>query len=166
MGERTSSPGAFKIPSLRNVALTAPYFHNGGQRTLREVIEFYNRGGDFHDHVGPNNVPQTAFMDFEIGRLELTNSEIDAMVAFLETLTDQRVVDQSAPFDHPELFVPNGQKGDAQSVDSDDGIAETEFLRVAQVGSAGGPFAAGFLEGIDNGDDYDDGDDGDGDGDD
>ncbi len=116
VGERTSGRGAFKIPSLRNVALTAPYFHNGGQLTLRQVIEFYNRGGDFHDHVGPDDVPQTAFMDFEIGRLELTNSEIDELVAFLETLTDPRVVDQAAPFDHPELLVPNGQEGDSLEV--------------------------------------------------
>lgn len=39
--------GAFKIPSLRNVALTAPYFHNGGESTLEEVIDFYFRGGNF-----------------------------------------------------------------------------------------------------------------------
>ncbi len=38
--------GAFKIPSLRNVALTAPYFHNGDARTLREVVELYSRGGN------------------------------------------------------------------------------------------------------------------------
>jgi cytochrome c peroxidase len=38
--------GAFKIPSLRNVALTAPYFHNGDVRTLREVVELYSRGGN------------------------------------------------------------------------------------------------------------------------
>ena len=35
------------MPGLRNVALTAPYFHNGGQMTLRQVVDFYNRGGDF-----------------------------------------------------------------------------------------------------------------------
>ena len=38
--------GAFKVPSLRNVALTAPYFHNGDARTLREVVELYSRGGN------------------------------------------------------------------------------------------------------------------------
>lgn len=38
--------GAFKIPSLRNVALTAPYFHNGDALTLRQVVEFYSRGGN------------------------------------------------------------------------------------------------------------------------
>jgi cytochrome c peroxidase len=39
--------GTFKVPALRNVELTAPYFHNGGQLTLRQVVDFYGRGGDF-----------------------------------------------------------------------------------------------------------------------
>ena len=146
LGEPTAVAGAFKIPSLRNVALTAPYFHNGGKRTLREVVEFYNRGGDFHDHVGAGGVLQTEFMDLGVGRLELTSEEIDAIVAFLETLTDQRVVDQAAPFDHPELLVPNGHDGDHLSVDDQGGEAKTEFLRVAEVGRNGGPLPAGFLE--------------------
>src|SRR5262249_30460561 len=47
VGDRTLTDGAFKVPSLRNVSLTAPYFHNGGQATIRQVVEFYNRGGDF-----------------------------------------------------------------------------------------------------------------------
>ena len=40
--------GFFKAPQLRNVALTAPYFHNGSQLTLEQVVEYYNRGGDFN----------------------------------------------------------------------------------------------------------------------
>ena len=43
-----------------------------------------------------------------LGVLLLTADEIDAIVAFLETLTDERVLFQCAPFDHPQLFVPNG----------------------------------------------------------
>ena len=43
----TAVDGAFKVPNLRNVTLTAPFFHNGGQLTLEQVVEFYNRGGDF-----------------------------------------------------------------------------------------------------------------------
>ena len=50
IGERTVTDGTFKVPSLRNLELTAPYFHNGGQRTIRHVVEFYNRGGDFREH--------------------------------------------------------------------------------------------------------------------
>ncbi len=43
---RVAVDGAFKTPTLRNVGLTAPYFHNGGQKSLAEVVAFYNRGGD------------------------------------------------------------------------------------------------------------------------
>lgn len=148
VGERTSAMGAFKMPGLRNVELTAPYFHNGGKLTLREVVEFYNRGGDFHDAIGSNGVPQDTFMDLEIGRLELTEEEIDAIVAFLKTLTDPRVVAQSAPFDHPQLFVPNGHSGDENNVQPGDtpGTARTDFINVPAVGRQGGPLEKGFLE--------------------
>jgi cytochrome c peroxidase len=145
-GERTSVQGAFKMPQLRNVALTAPYFHNGGKRTLREVVELYNRGGDFHDHVGADGVPQTRFMDLGIGRLHLTESEIDDIVSFLESLTDQRVADQVAPFDHPELFVPNGHLGDTHHVLHIGNQAITNLMRVPEVGKHGGKLPKGFLE--------------------
>lgn len=49
--------GAFKIPTLRNVELTAPYFHNGGEDTLEEVVDFYFRGGNFRT-FDPNNSDQ------------------------------------------------------------------------------------------------------------
>lgn len=146
-GERTSSKGAFKMPSLRNVALTAPYFHNGGQRTLRQVIEFYNRGGDFHDHIAPDGTPQTNFMDLGIGKLHLTEDEIDALVAFLETATDPRVVEQSGVFDHPELFVPNGHYGDGNHVvRGPNNEAVTKIVQIPAVGKRGGPLPKGFLE--------------------
>jgi cytochrome c peroxidase len=93
--------GAFKTPSLRNVELTGPYLHNGGQATLRQVMEFYNRGGDFHEANLLNLSP-------EMFALHLSESDIDAVVAFMKTLTDERVRDERAPFDHPELPLPNG----------------------------------------------------------
>ena len=139
LGERTAVDGSFKIPGLRNVELTAPYFHNGGKRTLREVVEFYNRGGDFHEH-------NDAFLALGIGKLNLTEDEIDKIVLFLLTLTDQRVVDQSAPFDHPELSVPNGHVGNESSVVDLSGEAATQFLRIPEVGRRGGPLPTGFLE--------------------
>src|SRR5262249_21710994 len=46
--------GSFKAPSLRNVELTAPYMHNGGMLTLEQVVEFYARGGDFHEANAAN----------------------------------------------------------------------------------------------------------------
>ena len=94
--------GAFKTPSLRNVELTGPYFHNGGQSTLRQVMEFYNRGGDFHEQNLLNLTP-------EMFELHLSEPDIDAVVAFMKTLTDERVRDERAPFDHPELPLPNGE---------------------------------------------------------
>jgi len=88
--------GNFKTPGLRNVELTAPYFHNGGQLTLRQVIEFYNRGGDFRQGNALAPISPT-----------LTESEKDDLVAFMTALTDERVRYDKAPFDHPQLFVPN-----------------------------------------------------------
>jgi cytochrome c peroxidase len=143
VGEATALRGSFKIPDLRNVELTAPYFHNGGQRTLREVIEFYDRGGDFREQNVDN-------IDFEIGKLGLTEQEKEDLVAFLLTLTDERVRNQMAPFDHPEIRVPNGHPGDSQYVevddDDDDLRAEDSFLVVPAVGANGGPLAPAFLE--------------------
>ncbi len=138
-GERTSTQGAFKVPSLRNVELTAPYFHNGGQRTLRQAVEFYNRGGDFRDQ-------NSQFIDFEIGKLNLTEQEIDDLVAFLRTLTDERVARRSAPFDHPQLFVPNGHKTVfGFPVPDLLGVADN-VLEIPAVGRNGGARLKGFLE--------------------
>jgi cytochrome c peroxidase len=141
IGERTVTDGTFKVPSLRNLELTAPYFHNGGQRTIRQVVEFYNRGGDFREHNVLN-------IDFEIGKLNLTPDEIDDLVAFLgRPLTDPRVVQQKAPFDHPQLFVPNGHRMNGTSpVVGPDGVAKDNFLEIPAVGRFGGPLPAGFLQ--------------------
>jgi cytochrome c peroxidase len=88
--------GAFKTPGLRNVELTAPYFHNGGELTLRQVVDFYSRGGNF----------DTAEKAKDIEELNLSEQDKDDLVEFLKALTDPRVKAQSAPFDHPELYVP------------------------------------------------------------
>lgn len=71
----------------------------------------------------------------------LTDDEIDALVAFLEALTDERVVFRRAPFDHPQLFVANGHVGDhLGSADVDgNGRADDRFIEIPAVGKAGGP---------------------------
>lgn len=74
--------GAFKTPTVRNVAKTAPYMHNGVYRTLAEVVEFYNRGGGAGLGLAVPN--QTLPFD----RLQLTTREKRALVAFMESLTD------------------------------------------------------------------------------
>lgn len=87
--------GAFRTPGLRNVALRSPFFHNGRFETLEEVVEFYDRGGDF---VAPNK-------DVRIAPLGLTAQQKSDLVAFMERpLTDPRVEAETAPFDRPKLF--------------------------------------------------------------
>jgi cytochrome c peroxidase len=136
--------GAFKIPSLRNVALTAPYFHNGDARTLRDVIDLYSRGGNIAPIAELDGTPIEP-----LGVPSLNVDEIDALVAFLNALTDERVALRRAPFDHPQLFVPNGHVGDAlRSADVDgDGRADDRLIEIPAVGRAGGPPLPGFLEG-------------------
>jgi cytochrome c peroxidase len=95
--------GAFKVPNLRNVTLTGPFFHNGGQGTLQQVVEFYNRGGDF----AIENLGDTAP---NINPLGLNAQQIDDIVAFLGALTDDDVRCKRAPFDHPEVILNEGHQ--------------------------------------------------------
>ena len=136
--------GAFKIPSLRNVALTAPYFHNGDTQSLREAVLLYSRGGN----VAP--ITQTDGTPIEpLGIANMTSDEADAIVVWLESLTDERVRIAGAPFDHPQLFVPNGHQGNQHRVERDNrGFARDEMLEIPMTGAAGGPPLPGFLEGV------------------
>ena len=68
--------GAFKTPSLRNVALTAPYMHDGSQKTLEEVVAFYDKGGEKNPYLDGGIVP-----------LGLTEQEKNDLVEFLRSLT-------------------------------------------------------------------------------
>jgi cytochrome c peroxidase len=97
-GQQPGNKSKFKTTTLRNVELTGPYFHNGGYLTLRQVVDFYDRGGNF---PGMNT-------DSQIRPLGLTNTEKNALVAFLLTLTDERVRCEKAPFDHPSITIPLG----------------------------------------------------------
>ena len=119
--------------------LTAPYLHNGGQLTLRQVVDFYNRGGDFHE----NNIDN---LDADIQNLGLSGEEKDSLVAFLLSLTDDRVRYQRAPFDHPQLFITNGHPGDQNGVTNDGtGQATTTLLELAAVGRNGSAPLPNFL---------------------
>jgi cytochrome c peroxidase len=91
--------GAFKTPALRNVALTAPYFHNGSAPTLDAVVDFYENGGNFVNPEKSRFIQSIAF----------TPEEKRALVEFLTIgLTDCRVQTSAAPFDHPSLDIPDG----------------------------------------------------------
>jgi cytochrome c peroxidase len=85
--------GKFKVPSLRNVALRDRFMHNGQFDNLRDVVEFYDRGGDFSDNLDSLIMP-----------LNMTVTEIDQLTEFMEVgLTDPRVAQELPPFDRPTL---------------------------------------------------------------
>jgi cytochrome c peroxidase len=147
-GDDIARTGFFKAPQLRNVALTAPYFHNGSQLTLEQVVEFYNRGGDF------TTVSEIHIMDADIEPIGFTLQEKQDLVDFLRNgLTDPRTVAQAAPFDHPQFFTPNGHPADANGypVESDPahpGQAATQLMEVPAVGAKGGKPMPTFLENL------------------
>jgi cytochrome c peroxidase len=68
--------GAFKTPTLRDIALTAPYMHNGAYSTLEEVVDHYVRGGDVADNLSPNMKP-----------LDVNAAEKRDLVEFMRALT-------------------------------------------------------------------------------
>ncbi len=79
--------GRFRVSSLRNISVTPPYMHNGIFKTLTEVVEFYNTR-DITFTQAPE-VNRNLFQGGQIGELGLSDTDIQDLVAFLETLTDQ-----------------------------------------------------------------------------
>lgn len=88
--------GQFKIPSLRNIAVTSPYMHDGRFKTLAEVIEHYDNGVALHQNLDSKfRTPQGA------RKLNLSAIEKTALIAFLNTLTDEKFLNDerySDPF--------------------------------------------------------------------
>jgi cytochrome c peroxidase len=74
----TLDVGAFRTPSLRNIELTAPYFHDGSAATLADVIRFYARGGN--DNPG---------RDWELQQINIDENEINDLIEFLKSLTSE-----------------------------------------------------------------------------
>jgi cytochrome c peroxidase len=129
--------GLMKVPGLRNVELTAPYFHNGGTLSLKGVLDFYSRGGDFarlEQLDGSTIAPLNIIMN--------SNDEKVDLEAFLLSLTDERVRYQKAPFDHPQLFVSNGHKPEQE----EHGNARDRFIEIKAVGKEGGQALKQFLQ--------------------
>jgi hypothetical protein len=116
------------------VELTGPYFHNGGQATLRQVIDFYTRGGDFHEQNLSTTLDPDIDLIFGLAGNETAKQEL---VDFLMSLTDERVRWERAPFDHPELMVPNGSPGDTRRVKSCGGESCDSMVRIPAVGAGG-----------------------------
>jgi len=102
VGGETGNPsqqGFFKAPSLRNIALTAPYMHDGRFATLEEVIDFYNDEVAAHPNLSPE---MRMWPDGPPRGLFLSEAEKAALKAFLETLTDEGLVDDDK-FSNPFL---------------------------------------------------------------
>ncbi len=132
--------GAFKIPTLRNVELTGPYMHNGGMKSLKEVVQFYNRGGN------ASNFGTFGQFVFKQG---LTEQELDDLVAFLKSLTDKRLPWEKAPFDHPEIKLPNGYTTGTSEFGP--GFAADLYETVPAVGRNGRSKAQGPLQSFEDG---------------
>jgi cytochrome c peroxidase len=95
--EVTGNPahrGLFKVPTLRNIALTAPYMHDGRFSTLEEVLEHYNEGIQWSSTLSPLIMEADNVGDVSADRisLNLTEGERTAIIAFLHTLTDDDFV--------------------------------------------------------------------------
>jgi hypothetical protein len=99
---------------------------------LTQVVEFYNRGGNFAVENRENLAP-------DIQPLNLDETEKANLVAFLLSLTDERVRYEKAPFDHPSLCLPNGHPGSTISVTNAGGSAtdNNPFFCLNAVGSGG-----------------------------
>jgi len=82
--------GSFKTPTLRNVAATGPYMHDGSLGTLHDVMAHYNNGG-----VTNEGDPVNDFLSGGIRPLNLTDEQIDDIVAFMEALTSPEFADQA-----------------------------------------------------------------------
>lgn len=78
--------GRFRVPTLRNIAVTAPYMHDGSLATLEEVVQHYNRGGPLRTNEEARRSPLQSTFVFPLG---LSEEEQADLVAFLESLTDQ-----------------------------------------------------------------------------
>ena len=77
---------SFKTPDIRNVLVTGPYFHDGSQETLWDVMDHYNKGAGLQD----------PYLDQDIQPLALTESDIDDLVAFMASLTSPNYKEQGA----------------------------------------------------------------------
>ncbi len=132
---RVSVKGAFKTPTLRNVELTGPYMHNGSMATLMQVVDFYIRGGNFHE---ANLADLDAFLP-GIPGLSGPGQEADrrALVDFLIALTDERVRWEMAPFDHPEMPLPVGHKKTPEGNLKRNRVLPSEIMTLPATGAFG-----------------------------
>ena len=135
-----SDMGKILTPSLRNVEFTAPYFSDGRFATLEEVVDFYDRGGDFD---APNKHPL-------IRPLGLTPSEKTALVVYLKLpFSDKRMVLGQAPFDRPTLYggSPREPQAYGQETDGTGGFFP-RMIALEPALAGGGPITLGIEGGL------------------
>jgi len=114
------------------------------------VVNFYARGGNQGGETNPIEtrngtiIEGLSVLNFNTGP-DADTARAD-LVAFLKALTDERVRRAAAPFDHPQLFVPNGHPGNTQNVIQRNGQAVDALLEIPATGRRGGPVLPGFLE--------------------
>jgi cytochrome c peroxidase len=99
--ERPEDKWRFKTPNLRNVALTAPYMHDGSFQTLEAVARYYSYGGEPHDGL-----------DQKLQPLDLDDADVAALVAFLESLTGDNVEELVADARRGACAVAGSMNGD------------------------------------------------------
>lgn len=97
--------GGFKVPSLRNIAQTAPYMHSGSFATLREASEFYTKG---RGHALPDEEKSRVTLHWHIWEPKLTELELDRLVDFMKTLTDESFT-PAIPQQVPSGLTPVGR---------------------------------------------------------
>lgn len=145
-GDRVVTRGAFKSPTLRNQWYQGPYFHNGESATLRHVMEFYARGGNFpvtnRDHLDADigYIPALDTAAPNRAAAAAADANLRALVAFVSRgLTDPRVVNRAAPFDPPQIFLPVGGRvregqyerlEELEATGASGGVPITPFLRL------------------------------------
>ena len=120
--------GAFKTPTLRNVELTAPYMHNGRLMTLMDVVEFYEHERNASPvRFIPRDLTLNPDKHPAMKELEMTKDDKLALVFFLKCLTDDRVKNETGPFDHPSLRIPHGYDADLKDIYDDIPASVTEY---------------------------------------
>ena len=97
--------GYFKVPSLRNIELTGPYMHDGRFNTLEQVVEHYNSGIKNHLNLHWNLRTFNADGTSQPKRLNLNQSDKEALVAFLKALTDRNFINDKR-FSNPFVAKP------------------------------------------------------------
>jgi cytochrome c peroxidase len=97
--------GGFKVPSLRNIAQTAPYMHNGAFANLRDASEFYTKG---RGHALPEEEQARVILHWHIWEPKLAELELDRLVDFMQTLTDESFT-PAIPNQVPSGLTPGGR---------------------------------------------------------